>query len=617
VSGARAERQFASKPRLVHHRALTLTEADSMRLMMRLGAALTGILSCAAFAIELTVRDAAGVPVALAMVSRSFVDGHVSDRSDNGYPAPGTLNVARPESTRFSDASGLVSFPDVPELVNLRVRKPGFEDLRVSGIRGDESPELVLERITDPQRLAESKPSNLWLSLLDFDGDQRAREHFLRHCAFCHQQGSAFMRQPRTREQWRDIIDRMNRYGAQLAVEMRAPLVRHLVNRHAWMADNIAQLPDFEAWGEHLDDIEITEWAIGDALSQMHDLIIHPNGMVYVGDNLMDRIYEIDPETGEYRVHKVPHDADARIGGILGNRFASGYPKAENYLGVHSFALSPRDGHLFITPSMQQSLLEFDPVSKRFTEWKMNEGFYPHTIRVDAEDRVWFTLALSSQVAMFDRKTSRFSYYDLPPRTMRERLMLWAVKWRLGRGEVSEPPEYDWDNTGFPMPYGIDIAPDGSVWVSRLYGDDIARIDPLSGSVEMIKTPFSAPRRLRCDADGNPWIVGFSEGLIARYDVKSKRFDTWPLPVRSETPYALNVDRKRNIVWVNGNQSDTVLAFDIASETWKTYPLSRHRSFTRDVEIDEDGSVYTSNSHFPAWQIEDGKPTLIRISRIR
>ena len=54
-------------------------------------------------------------------------------------------------------------------------------------------------------------------------------------------------------------------------------------------------------------------------------------------------------------------------------------------------------------------------------------------------------------------------------------------------------------------------------------------------------------------------------------------------------------------------------SFDIASATWKVYPLARYRSFTRDIEIDEDGAVYTSVSNFPAWQIEDAQPTLIRL----
>ena len=54
-------------------------------------------------------------------------------------------------------------------------------------------------------------------------------------------------------------------------------------------------------------------------------------------------------------------------------------------------------------------------------------------------------------------------------------------------------------------------------------------------------------------------------------------------------PYALNVDRERGKVWVNGNQSDTILGFDIASESWKVYPMPRQRFFTRDIEISEGG----------------------------
>ncbi len=584
---------------------------------MRLPAAALGICALAfcarAGSIDLTVRDSAGTPVASAMVTRSPAGTTPADTFDNGYPAPGRPNMAPAQVTHFSDAAGKLSFPPTSELVNLRVRKPGYADARVQGIRGDEAPELLLAPQTDPLALAESKPSNLWLSLLDFDGDARAREHFLLHCAFCHQQASPFMRRPRSGEEWRDAIDRMNRYGAQMAHEFRQPLARYLNARFEAIRDRPELLPDFEPWEPHLAGVEITEWPIGDSLSQMHDFLLHPNGMVYVGDNLMDRIYELDPLSGEYRVYPIPHAEGAPLGGILGNRFAAGYPKVDNYLGVHSFALSPVDGHIFITPSMTQSLLEFDPVSKRFTEWKMDEGFYPHTIRVDAGDRVWFTLALSNQVAMFDRATQEFSYFDLPPRSLRERVVSAVVKWRLGRGDVSEPPEYDWDNTGFPMPYGIDIAPDGTVWVARLYAGDIVRIDPASGETQAIPAPFTGPRRLRCDAAGNPWISGFSSGLIARYDVSQHRFDTWPLPVVSETPYALNVDRARNVVWVNGNQSDTLLRFDIASATWKVYPLARYRSFTRDIEIDEDGAVYTSVSNFPAWQIEDAQPTLLRL----
>ncbi len=57
---------------------------------------------------------------------------------------------------------------------------------------------------------------------------------------------------------------------------------------------------------------------IGDAMSQMHDLLRHSNGMVYVGDNLQDRIYEVDPATGKYTVYKIPPQPGEKLGGPAG-----------------------------------------------------------------------------------------------------------------------------------------------------------------------------------------------------------------------------------------------------------------------------------------------------------
>ena len=564
------------------------------------------------------VSDAGGEPLVLAMVTRTVPDADIVDTSDNGYPSPGVVNTAAPQHTRFTSDDGSVVFEslDVDGERQYRVRKQGYADVTVSADGGDAELHVTLTALTDTREIAASKPANLWLSELDFgwaEEPAKAREHFLLHCGFCHQQASVFMRLSRTEQQWVDIIDRMQMYGAMAAEDLEEELPAGIVSATAELRERHAELPDFERWESHLSAATITEWPIGDGFSQMHDFILHPNGKVYIGDNLMDRIYAFDPATGEYEVFKVPHDVGATHGGILGNRMGT-YPKTDNYMGVHSFAIAPSDGHIFLTPSMQQELVEFDPDSGEFYRYKMDDGFYPHTIRTDNKDRVWFTLALSSQVAMFDRETKEFTYFDIPARGVKEWAALKIIKFRLGHGYVGSRPDLDWDTSGFPMPYGIDVSPiDGRVWIARLYADDIAVIDPESGEVTVIETPFNGPRRLRIDADGNLWIVAFSDGQLAMYDPLAAEFTLYDLPVVSETPYALNVDRERGVVWVNGNQSDTIMSFHIETETWRTYPMSRRRTFTRDIEIAEDGSIYTSNSHFPSWMIEDGQPTLIHI----
>jgi virginiamycin B lyase len=557
----------------------------------------------------LLVKDAQGNPLAQIMVTSTPQETPPADLSDDGYAPDGVTNTAPALVTRFTNASGKVSFDDRDKPANYRIRAQGYADAYLAEL----PEELVLQAATSEQVYA-NYPSNVWLSQLRFGGDEELKKRFQLNCAFCHQQASPFMRNERTEEEWINVIERMNTYGARLPEGDHQQVARLLQQEYRELRAHPETVPPPRRWEDHLSTIEMTEWPIGDGFSQMHDFLLHPNGYIYIGDNLFDRIYELDPDTGKYTVYKVPHSPDMTVGGILGNRFKV-FPKMGNYMGVHSFAYSKKDGNIFITPSMQQALLEFDVKSKIFITHPMPEGFYPHTIRTDEQDRVWFTLALSSQVAMFDRTNKEFTLYDLPARGVKEWLIFKSLPLLFSIDPQNRPlPAVDRESTGVPMPYGIDVAPNGMVWVARLYANDLARIDPDTGEVTMIDFPYNGPRRLRIDADGKLWIVAFQDSLLVSYDPQSGVFERYELPVINEIPYALNVDRQRGVVWVNGNQSDTLLAFDIATKSWKVYPVSRQRFFTRDIEIDEkDGAIFTTNSHFPTWQSEGGVPTLLRI----
>ena len=568
-----------------------------------------------AFADSFSLHDGTGEPMAQVMVTRSFADKVVTELGAEGYAPDGIVNVADTTLTRFTNADGLVEFDDAVAPVTYRFRAQGYVDQYVGGDQLDDPQNITvaMTAMTKQQHIA-SYPSNVWLSQLSFGGDEELKKLFQLNCAFCHQQASPFMRNERTVEQWLSVFERMNTYGARLPDDDHLKMAELLQTEYRELREHPERVPLPKPWEEHLSESEMKEWVIGDGFSQMHDFVLHPNGFVYVGDNLFDRLYEIDPATGEYTVYTVPHTQGEKLGGILGNRFVT-FPKMANYYGVHSFAISPKDGHIFITPSMQQSLLEFDPKTKAFINHEMPGGYYPHTIRMDSQDRVWFTLAVSSQVAMFDRKASKFKLYDLPARGIKEWLILKSLPLVFWIDPENRPlPSPDRESTGLPMPYGIDVAADGGIWVARLYANDLAHINPETDEVTMIDFPYNGPRRLRIDADGMLWIVAFQDSLLVKYNPKTETYSHYELPVVNEVPYALNVDKARGVVWVNGNQSDTLLSFDIASEQWRVYPMPRARFFTRDIEIsEEDGAVYTTNSHFPTWQSEGGVPTLLRI----
>lgn len=571
-------------------------------------------------ATTLMVADPDGESLSTVMVRERRADGPGLDTSDDGYPAPGVAHVEAPEITRFSDAAARVEFADRDQPMEYLVRKPGYKDLAISLPPGTREVAVTLEPETDPMKLAEARPASSWLGALDI-GDRDTKLHFQTQCTFCHQQGNAFIRMERTPEAWSAIIERMMRYGSRLSSRDQETLPAKLSAGYRRLRENPALVPDPLPWSPALAGFTITEWPLGDAFSQVHDMLVAANGLVYVADNIQDRLYEVDPRSNAVTVYRIPHREGEQNGGLLAARMKD-FPKHDSTSNAHSLAESHVDGHIFITPSAQRRLVEFDPATKAFTLHEMEEGFYPHTIRIDQRDRVWFTVALSNQVAMFDRASQRFTMYDLPTRGFREwlnvrligfffRLMRWGVP-------LANWLPVDRLATGTPLPYGIDITPDGKVWFARLHTDEIGSIDPDSGRITMIATPFKGPRRLRSDAQGRLWITAFPESAIVRFDPASGEFTRFDLPLRprgGDTPYALNVDRSRGVVWVNGNQSDSLYTFDIASETWQQIPMPRRVTFTRDVEFDPDGAAYTAIANFPGWHVEDAQPTLIRVQR--
>ncbi len=584
------------------------------------GTVLLAVLALPALALNLQVLGPDGQPLGLVMVTQAPMKPALVDTSDHGYSASGKQQQALFETTRFTDLRGSVDLPGAKGEFRLRLRKPGYKDLNVA--LGDLSANGRLKMMAeaDPRALAEQRPSNAWTAtLVQGIPDPEVRKQFLLHCGFCHQQGSAFLRRDRTAQEWSESIQRMLRYGSRLSSQAQKDLPA-LLSAH-WKAVNAnpALVPPSTPWGAPLARATMRELPLGDAFSQMHDFLAHSNGFVYVGDNLQDRLYEVNPETGTYTVYKVPPQPGDQLGGLLAGRLRD-FPKHETYQGIHSLAESKKDGHIFLTPSYQRRLLEFDPKSKTFVAHAMESGFYPHTLRIDARDRVWFTLALSNQVAMYDRVTSRFTTYDLPFRSLMERITVKLTPFffkLIGWGiPVTNWVRIDGVSTGVPLPYGIDITPDGTVWIARLHTDEVVSIHPDSGQVTMIPTPLHGPRRLRSDRDGNLWIVMFNESAVLRYEPAIGRFTTFDLPVipkGSDTPYSLNVDRQRHQVWVTGTNSDSAQRLDIASGQWQFFPLPRRATFTRDVEFGADGSVFLSSASFPSWHIEDAQPTLIQI----
>ena len=139
--------------------------------------------------------------------------------------------------------------------------------------------------------------------------------------------------------------------------------------------------------------------------------------------------------------------------------------------------LLEKDGNIFITPSMQQALLEFD-IKTKSSYPRDAGGLLPPTI-------AWTTrIGCGSpwrchQVAMFDR-TSKDLENRLRPagagvkEWFHPQVPACPVQYRPGK---PSKPVAGSRALALPMPWHR-YHPDGKVWVACLYANDLAMIDP-------------------------------------------------------------------------------------------------------------------------------------------
>lgn len=585
-----------------------------------LPAAFAFVLGAApASALDVRVMAADGSPLAGVMATWTPDGMPPLAADDDGYPRRGVTHATTPRVSSFSDADGRVSVVATSS-GRLRLRLPEHQDAEFAVSAGLAASTVTLHPFADPRSAAWARPSNAWTSALsDLIGDADMARRFRFQCGFCHQQGAPAMRVPRDAAAWHEVNTRMVGYGARMPSADQKVMPERLAAAWSRLLADPTLVPTATPHASDLHGFRIEAWPAGDLYSQMHDSLAHSSGRIYVGDNIQDRLWEFDPAAGTFRIHVLPHDPGDRIGGLIAARLAA-FPRHVDYVALHSLAEDPADGHLFMTPSNVRRIIEFAPETGEFTVHRLPGGLYPHTVRADGRGRIWFTLALSNQIGMLDRPSGEIRLFDLPSRNWREALTLWAMptlfylaaEWGL---PLSKFP-IDLISSGVPLPYGIDTAPDGTVWFTRMHAGDIGRIDAQSLAVELIPSPVMGPRRIRVDGAGHPWFTAFPESALVRLDRVTRRFERLDLPVEpvgSETPYALGMDRRRGIVWVTGTNSDSLIAFEIVSRRWHVVPLPDRMTFTRDIDIAHDGSAWSSNGAFPAWHIEDGQPDLIRV----
>ena len=474
----------------------------------------------------------------------------------------------------------------------LRARLPGFEDEFIALAYKSASSATVSFRLKPAANPRMQETSVDRIRLIKWPNDQ-ARLNFRMACAYCHQVGTEGFRAPREKADWdvmvREVMSTRTGFGAFRSLHKETQQALPVMLYETYKKGAEANWPAYtkpstlSREGLH---VVITEWPVGhENNALMHDLEVGDDGLIYLVDMVHDAVRTLDPKTGERRSYSIP-------GGVKDG--SGDYP----IQGPHSIEKAP-NGDMWITLALGGKMARFDPKKKEFLLIESGEGGkrggYPHTLRFDQSGICWYTDAAMNSIFRLDPATLKIKQYQL-----------------LKPEQAVNVPTMG--ESGGITPYGIDIAPDGKVWYTKLNGQRVGVIDPATGKTTEWKPPVHGPRRLEVANDGVVWIPGFGSGDFCSYDPNKDKWKVHKLPGGGDDiPYAINVDRRTGQIWICGAGSDTMMRFDPKTEKLTVIPMPTQVTYTREVEFGKDGSIWTCNSNHPARHIEGRRQSVIKI----
>lgn len=482
----------------------------------------------------------------------------------DGAPVGGLMVTARApngiEETVFTGSDGRFRVTGLADgTYQLTVRGGGLRaDPQAVAIEKGRGPAVSVAARTDGQFL-ETLPSAHWLALLP-DGDMK--REFILNCTSCHEIGYSRIfkdGRPRDAARWLEAIKMMR----VLDVYKLTPPDFDDEAYAAWLAENLsperiatlqpAPAPDPAT----VAGLRITEYPVPKPDELPHDLVIGPDGRVWITAFWHGEMWALDPATGEiesFDVNEMP----------------------ETIAQVRALEFD-RNGILWMINGGTQSVVSLDPKTRAIRTFPV--GMYAHDIDLDSKGNVWFNdyFAVRERIGTLDVATGEVRHFELPSANLPE-------------------------SAGVPLPYGMQIDGQDRLWSTQMAANTLAMYDIGSGRTTLFEmpNPNSGPRRTAVSADGGLWIPEFNTGRLLRFDPATESFEQFDTGNRSLGPYDVEFNAKTGDIWVTGSLNSSMLRFDPKAKAFTEYPLPTEPAYNRHIAVDPaNGDVWIAYSSLP------------------
>ena len=286
-------------------------------------------------------------------------------------------------------------------------------------------------------------------------------------------------------------------------------------------------------------EIEIAEWMVPTLGQRSRDPIEAPDGSIWWTGMWASLAGRIDPKTMEMEEYHLPPEAKP-----------------------HSL-IADEDGSIWYTGNSNATLGRLEPRTGVITEYETEAGD-PHTGLFHPNGQLYFTAQQASMLGRLDPET----------------------------GELTEIATE-------ARPYGIQVGPDGALWIAYNGTNKIGAMDPDTMEVRYyeIAEPETRIRRLALTSDGMVWYGNSTMGRVGRLDPETGDIKEWPSPSGPTShPYAVAVID--DIIWYNESamRPEALVRFDPETEEFQSWAIPSGVGIIRRMWVTRDGDLLIHQS---------------------
>ncbi len=343
-----------------------------------------------------------------------------------------------------------------------------------------------------------------------------------------------------TEKGWKTVMRMMANQGAPIPADQSQTMLQYLIKSFPEKGKPVGVTVPGPV------KVSFKSWAAPTPGSRPHDPLAASDGSLWYTGQMANVLGRIDPKTGKVKE----------------------YPLKTAHSGPHGL-MEDKDGNIWYTGNTGALIGQLNPKSGEVTEYKIPDPNVhdPHTLIFDQTGILWFTAQNANRIGRLDPKT--------------------------GEIKLLTPP-----TTG-ARPYGMTVSSKNVVFFDEFGTNKLGSVDPKTLEIHEYTLPNaeSRPRRIAAGLDDIIWYTDFSRGFLGRLDPATGAVKEYQSPSGPKSePYGISVIN--GAIWYSESNAspNMVVRFDPKTEKFQTWPIPGGGNIVRNTSVTRDGNFVLANS---------------------